>query len=507
MYSFGMGFWGPNGHDGIWHLALANQALSGFPPPHPTFAGATLTNYHYFFDLLLAFFGKITFIPLVNLYFQVLPLLFALGLGILSFLVGFYWQKNFWVGWWLAFFNYFAGSFGFLVTFWRTREIGGESLFWAMQSSSALINPPFALSLIFLLLIIYLLLSIKVWNWKKIVLVGCLLGILPSIKVYAGIIGFSGLLIFAWRKFLKKEVAYAKILSVSCLVAVATFFPINRQPAGLLVFEPFWFIHSMIESPDRLFLPRLASMRQVFQASAYEKLVIIELIGLLIFLVGNLGTRVVALFSLWRKVIEKNLDDLDIFLLVGGFISLLFPLLFIQKGTPWNMIQFFYYFLFFANFYAAVFFARLVATRRIGWLVILVILTIPTTVSSLRGYLGWPPPAAIPPSELEALAFLAKQKDKTVLTYPYDAYLKKDVELAKKVVLSDPKADKLRNLVQDELINDYMAKDPSTAPRAVLLLLIARHLERICDHTTNIAEDVIYMVGGKVVKHHPEELG
>jgi phosphate transport system protein len=87
-----------------------------------------------------------------------------------------------------------------------------------------------------------------------------------------------------------------------------------------------------------------------------------------------------------------------------------------------------------------------------------------------------------------------------------DAFVKKDVELAKRVVLSDDEADKLKNLVQEELINDYMAKDASTAPRAMPLLLIARHLERICDHATNIAEDVIYMVEGKIVKHHPEEL-
>lgn len=87
-----------------------------------------------------------------------------------------------------------------------------------------------------------------------------------------------------------------------------------------------------------------------------------------------------------------------------------------------------------------------------------------------------------------------------------DAFVKRDVELARKVVLSDSEADNLRNLVQDELINDYMAKDPGAAPRAVPLLLIARHLERICDHTTNIAEDIIYMVEGKVIKHHPEEL-
>lgn len=87
-----------------------------------------------------------------------------------------------------------------------------------------------------------------------------------------------------------------------------------------------------------------------------------------------------------------------------------------------------------------------------------------------------------------------------------DSFVRKDVELAKKVVLSDTEADKLRNAVQEELVNDYMSKDAKTADRAVPLLLIARHLERICDHITNIAEDVIYMVEGKVVKHHPEEL-
>jgi phosphate transport system protein len=87
-----------------------------------------------------------------------------------------------------------------------------------------------------------------------------------------------------------------------------------------------------------------------------------------------------------------------------------------------------------------------------------------------------------------------------------ESFLKEDIELAKKVVLSDPEADNLRNAIQQELIDDYMVKDGSTAPRAVQLLLIARFLERICDHTTNIAENVIYMVQAEVVKHHPEKL-
>ncbi|TRZ49749.1 phosphate transport system regulatory protein PhoU [bacterium] len=87
-----------------------------------------------------------------------------------------------------------------------------------------------------------------------------------------------------------------------------------------------------------------------------------------------------------------------------------------------------------------------------------------------------------------------------------DAFIKRDAQLARQVVLADSEADRLRNLVQDELVNEYLARDPKTADRAVALLLIARYLERICDHTTNIAEDVIYMVEAKVVKHHPEEL-
>lgn len=87
-----------------------------------------------------------------------------------------------------------------------------------------------------------------------------------------------------------------------------------------------------------------------------------------------------------------------------------------------------------------------------------------------------------------------------------DAFINGDVGLAKKVILSDSEADKLRNAISCELIEDYMMKDPQFSFRAVQLLLIARFLERICDHSTNIAEDVIYMVQAEVVRHHPEKL-
>jgi phosphate transport system protein len=88
-----------------------------------------------------------------------------------------------------------------------------------------------------------------------------------------------------------------------------------------------------------------------------------------------------------------------------------------------------------------------------------------------------------------------------------NSFVNADAILAKQVILRDKEADDLRNLVQNELLNDYIIRDAATIPRAIPLMLIARHLERICDHATNIAEDVIYMIEARVVKHHPEKLG
>lgn len=81
-----------------------------------------------------------------------------------------------------------------------------------------------------------------------------------------------------------------------------------------------------------------------------------------------------------------------------------------------------------------------------------------------------------------------------------DAFVKRDAQLARDLFQDERKADSYRNLVHDELVG-IMTRDPSVTPRALPLILISRHLERIADHATNIAEDVVYMVEGKVIKH------
>jgi len=87
-----------------------------------------------------------------------------------------------------------------------------------------------------------------------------------------------------------------------------------------------------------------------------------------------------------------------------------------------------------------------------------------------------------------------------------DAFIKRDEELAVSVILTDKESNRLRTQIMQEIINDYLVKDGTTADRGVPLLLIARDLERISDLASSIAEDVIYMVQAKIVRHHPERL-
>jgi phosphate transport system protein len=111
-------------------------------------------------------------------------------------------------------------------------------------------------------------------------------------------------------------------------------------------------------------------------------------------------------------------------------------------------------------------------------------------------------PLVKPLIDIPKLANLSRKMVKETI----DAFVNEDKELAKQVILSDSEADKLRNAVYYELVDDYIIKDGNCAPQAVPLILISRHLERICDHATYIAEDIIYMIDAKIVKHHPEKL-
>jgi phosphate transport system protein len=85
-----------------------------------------------------------------------------------------------------------------------------------------------------------------------------------------------------------------------------------------------------------------------------------------------------------------------------------------------------------------------------------------------------------------------------------DAFVRRDAGLAREILARDDEVDQLKDQIFRVLLTHMMA-DPGTIERALGLILVSRNLERIADHATNIAEDVIFVVEAKDVRHHHEE--
>lgn len=87
-----------------------------------------------------------------------------------------------------------------------------------------------------------------------------------------------------------------------------------------------------------------------------------------------------------------------------------------------------------------------------------------------------------------------------------DAFVRRDLELAQHVLDEDDRLDALKTQIFRELLT-FMLQDPGTIEPALDLILVSRHLERIGDHATNIAEDVIFIVSARDVRHHGGGVG
>jgi phosphate transport system protein len=109
-------------------------------------------------------------------------------------------------------------------------------------------------------------------------------------------------------------------------------------------------------------------------------------------------------------------------------------------------------------------------------------------------YLQHPPVKEL--IDIPRMATLAQ----TMLRDALDSFVRRDLELAHSVLTADDRLDALKSQVFRDLL-EYMLHDQSTIEAAIDLILISRHLERVGDHATNIAEDVIFMVTAKDVRH------
>ena len=263
-------------------------------------------------------------------------------------------------------------------------------------------------------------------------------GFLVGFKVYAAAVILASLMVVALtRLFLSRR---KDLLLLATLTGLSNFMIlrlISKDSSSFLVFEPWWFIRTMVVAPDRLNWIDLELRRQFYLAKggwkSFLRIAEYETIAFLVFLVGNLGVRVIGFWEIirnfWKKTVFNNPLEMTLFL--SMLTSFLVPIFFVQKGVAYNLIQFTQYFLLLFGFYAAISlyrFLKLFKSRYVKIFIFWVFfaLSIPTVVGNLVEFYGKNPLAVVSNQELEALNFLKKQStdQDIILTKPFNPYIR-----------------------------------------------------------------------------------
>ncbi len=430
----GITFYSSHGHDGIWHLGLMEQMkLPVFPFQNPELAGAKLQNYHFFSDLLMSEFSRMFQFSSLDIYFRFMPFVFAILLGLTSFIFVRAWSKSELAGIWAMIFTYFAGSFGYLLYVPTHGSLGGESIFWVSQTQSVLGNPPHGVA--FIIITLFLFCFLKYLNTRRLVyflLCMVLGGVVIEFKVYAGMLILGGLLLVGIFEMVFKRIFSTILLFLSTFtVAFMIYFPNSANSQDFLIWQPWWFIRTMVVAPDRLNWLDLELRRQTYIAeSNWKRVIQLESEAFLIFLFGNLGMRFLGFWTFGEKI-KQNLfrNTFSMFFLAITTASFFIPVFFLQKGVVWNTIQFNQYFLLLFGFLAAISVVSLLSfvknlQLKIVISLVIIILAVPTQLGLLWQFYSNRPLSKVSNEELAGLNFIRNETPQTaiILTAPFDNY-------------------------------------------------------------------------------------
>lgn len=436
-YPQGILFWSAHGHDGIWHIALIEQMKrENFPFTNPEYAGAKLQNYHFFIDLLMSEITRILHFSALDLYFRLIPVLLSILLGLASFSFVRRWSGSLISGLWSMVFVFFIGNFGFIVTLLRNGNLNGESVFWIPQLFSVQGNPPQAAAVVIMTVLAYCALAFLRDKERKYLIPIVILGsTLVEFKVYAGVVLFGALFIVGVYELLLKRSLWTMGLFMATLIPAGLISLPNASSAGsYLIFEPWWFIRTMVVATDKLNWMDLELRRQTYLFEHNIKRVIqLELTAFLIYVIGNLGVRIIGVVQAIKMLFMKKMigDSFDLFFLTSILLSFGIPLIFLQKGVAYNIIQTSQYSLLFLGFLSALTIGEMLTKMKNKWVtvslsVVVIILGIPTQIGLLWDFYSRAPIAIIENTQIESLKFLKKNSlaSDIILTFPFDKYRK-----------------------------------------------------------------------------------
>ncbi len=433
MTNEGLVIRGVNSVDGIWNLALSEELVHSFPPEHPGIAGVPLRGYHFLYNLLVADVARVSGISTIGLHFHFLPMVMALLLvyGIYSLALRL--TGNGRHSLWATFFALAGGSFAYVLPIIWGKSVSLDDALGITQPFSLLVSASFVLSLLSL---VYTWIFLDMYNqrpsWRWGGVIGALAGLSVGMKVYAGMILLPIIGWFVFMRLIKKRDGASVFIAIAAgLSAAAVFLPLNAS-YGFLRYQPLWPPHRVMQGV--LDFTQWELKRQTLESmGAKLGLIKLELIAAVIFVAGNLGTRLIGLMGLYRVGSVGN-RQLVWFLVIGSVISFVLPMFFLQPIGAFNMIQFFWYFLVFIGLLAgwgwSLILEKVTKSWRVALSVIIIVMTIPSAAEKLIAIIVHPP-YTVAASEM---AFYRKLRDAgtagdMVLVVPaIDRYTEADIK-------------------------------------------------------------------------------
>ncbi len=414
MSASGFSFVGVNGSDGLWHVALVNELASSFPPQHPGFAGIPLTGYHFLYDFVLAELHRVYGVDSIHLVFHFFPLFVAfLWVSGVFTLSGRMFRSRL-AAYASAVLSVVGGSFAYVIPLVFHQKGSIDDVLGILQPFTSLMNPQFASSAvltIFSLLFFYEYETSKQKRWLVFLLLGA--GVSVGFKVYAGMILLGGLwVVSVYQLLIKKTGDLVAVAAGSSFLAWLIFGPFNHS-YGFLVWQPLWPPHRVMQGP--LDFTQWEIQHQTLVAShSWKGLVRLEVMGLSIFFLGNMGTRLMGLLGLMG--LKKKFSVFSLFYFSIIAVSSLVPLFFIQPvAGPFNMIQMYWYFLLFLGIVAGGGMAHIFRTvwrssrfAGVGIAIMFLLATLPSAGEKIRTY-GLGPLSYYEKSYVDALQVLAKK--------------------------------------------------------------------------------------------------
>ncbi len=416
-------YWGSHEHDGIWHLALIESAFRVLPFQSPVFGGQSLGGYNFLLDLAL-YVLRLTGLSSSFLYFKVQSTIwfvvfcmllyrYARVLGLTRPLVR-----------WVFFITFFSTSFGIVIQLVRHNTIWGSVGNPSMQGALGMTNPQYMWSLCVLLALLILL-----QGKRRLWVTGVLVWIGLGLKFYFIVPALITVLWYAISSVIRRDYRKSMVIAVSCLIGcIAAYIMFyGNVSSGGLTFKPLEITHQIVEDPTMWFDKRMVEERYfIQQVGNYlsPRLIWIEIRTIFYFLFFNFGIRLLGVVgALYVLLKSPTLRSHVALLLIIITTTTVMPILFIQKGTWWNTIQFLYYAIFGSSILTAIVLG--LASRRLGrigtWVVVAVciILFLPTQVETLGLFTRGEGTRYVPTGEIEALRVLARMPRGVVLTQPF----------------------------------------------------------------------------------------